>query len=193
MSKEFDTLNPVASQAERDLAFLEPSLEVTDFSSTRDIKTQKRLRKRPWFSFKMNNTGRFIQSMTVLGISLGGFILGLVVLGVPVKPTNIYLLFQHGYTGEHDGLQVVEYRGSTSEGSDNKSFFKIRGTIYNFDDSFRPPQDFSLNFYSKDGELMERYQFTCCVTDFRPNRMTPIEEIFMISGEEVAFFELKPM
>lgn len=190
-SKEYDTLQPIPSQAERDLSFLDASVEVTDFSSSKHLKTTKKLRKRPWFGYKMNLTGRVSQTVVIASISILGFVFGLWVLGIPIKSSNIYLLFRHGYTGQNEGVQLVRYEGAILEGPDNQNFFKIRGLIFNFDNEFMPQRDFILNIYTQDHTLMDKFQFSCCKKEFYPRKMTKIEETFPISSNRVGYFELK--
>lgn len=190
-SKEYDTLQPIPSQSERDLSFLDASVEVSDFSNSSHLKTTKKLRKRPWFGYKMNSLGRTIQVLIILGVSLSGFIFGLVILGIPLKASNIYLLFRYGYTGENQGLQLVEYDGSILEGPNNQHYFKIKGLIFNFEKEFIPQRDFTLSFYSQDKQLLDKYQFSCCKKEFFPRKTTNLEEIFPVSSNQVGYFELK--
>jgi hypothetical protein len=192
-SKEYDTLQPIPSQAERDLSFLDASLEVTDFSSSKHLKTTKKLRKRPWFGYKMNAWGRTVQIMTIAGISIAGFIFGLWVLGIPLHSSDIYLLFRYGYTGQNQSVQVIQYDGSVLEGPDNQHFFKIRGSIFNFEKEFMPQRDFVLNIYTLEGQLLDKFQFSCCKQEFYPRKMTKIEETFPISSNQVGYFELKQL
>ena len=190
-SKEYDTLQPIPSQAERDLSFLAASLEVTDFSSSKHLKTTKKLRKRPWFGYKMNLTGRLTQTAIIGVISIAGFIFGLFVLGIPIKSSNIYLLFRYGYTGQNQGVQLVQYEGALLEGPDNQHFFKIRGLIFNFDKEFMPQRDFILSIYTQDQQLLDKFQFSCCKKEFYPRKTTTIEETFPVSSNQVGYFELK--
>ena len=190
-SKEYETLLPIPSQAERDLSFLDASVEVTDFSSSRHLKTTKRLRKRPWFGFKMNTWGRTIQASIIAAVGIAGFMFGLTVLGIPVRSSNIYLLFRYGYTGENRNLQLIQYDGTVLDGPENQHFFKIKGTIFNFEKEFMPQRDFTLSFYTQDKQLLEKYQFSCCKKEFFPRKITSIEETFPISSSQVGYFELK--
>jgi hypothetical protein len=190
-SKEYDTLQPIPSQAERDLSFLDASMEVTDFSSSKHLKTTKKLRKRPWFGYKMNLVGRLSQTLVIAGISLAGFVFGLWVLGIPIKSANIYLLFRYGYTGGNQGVQIVKYSGALLDAPDNQSFFKIRGMIFNFDQEFLPQHDFILSIFTPDQKLMDKFQFSCCRKEFYPRKITQMEETFPISSNQVGYFELK--
>ena len=190
-SKEYDTLQPIPSQAERDLSFLDASIEVTDFSSSKHLKTTKKLRKRPWFGYKMNMTGRIMQACTIGAIALAGFVFGLVILGIPLKTSNIYLLFRYGYTGKNNGIQLIQYNGFVLEGPDNQHFFKVQGLIFNFEKEFLPQKDFTLNLYSQDRQLLDKFQFSCCETEFYPRKITDVEETFPISSNQVGYFELK--
>lgn len=190
-SKEYDTLQPIPSQAERDLSFLDASMEVADFSSSKHLKTTKKLRKRPWFGYKMNITGRISQALVIGSISLAGFVFGLWVLGIPIKSSNIYLLFRYGYTGNNQGAQIIKYDGALLDAPDNQSFFKIRGLIFNFDQEFLPPHDFLLSIYSPNRELMDKFQFSCCKKEFYPRKITKMDETFPISSNQIGYFELK--
>lgn len=190
-SKEYDTLQPIPSQAERDLSFLDASIEVTDFSSSKHLKTTKKLRKRPWFGYKMNFPGRLAQVGIIAGISLAGFLFGLFVLGIPIKSSNIYLLFRYGYIGQNQGVQLVKYDGALLEGPDNQNFFKIRGLIFNFEKEFMKQKDFTLSIYTLDRQLLDKFQFSCCKKEFYPRKITKIEETFPISSNQVGYFELK--
>lgn len=190
-SKEYDTLQPIPSQAERDLSFLDASIEVTDFSSSKHLKTTKKLRKRPWFGYKMNITGRVMQTLVIAGIALSGFIFGLVVLGIPLKASNIYLLFRYGYTGKNQGIQLIQTNGYILEGPDNQHFFKINGKVFNFEKEFLPQRDFVLNLYTLDRQLLDKFQFSCCKTEFFPRKISTIEETFPISSSQIGYFELK--
>lgn len=190
-SKEYDTLQPIPSQAERDLSFLDASIEVTDFSSSKHLKTTKKLRKRPWFGYKMNLTGRVMQTIVISSVALSGFIFGLMVLGIPLKTSNIYLLFRYGYTGKNQGIQLIQTDGFVLEGPDNQYFFKIDGLVFNFEKEFLPQRDFVLNLYTQDRQLLDKFQFSCCKTEFFPRKITNIEETFPISSSQIGYFELK--
>lgn len=190
-SKEYDTLQPIPSQSERDLSFLDASVEVSDFSNSNHLKTTKKLRKRPWFGYKMNGLGRTIQILVIFGVSLAGFLCGLAVLRIPVKASNIYLLFRYGYTGQNEGLQLVKYDGSILEGPNNQHYFKINGLIFNFEKEFVAERDFTLSFFTTDKQLIDKYQFSCCKKEFYPRKITNIEEVFPVSSNQVGYFELK--
>ncbi|MEZ4845462.1 MAG: hypothetical protein R2877_00365 [Bdellovibrionota bacterium] len=190
-SKEYDTLQPIPSQAERDLSFLDASMEVADFSSSKHLKTTKKLRKRPWFGYKMNLAGRAGQALVIAAISIAGFTFGLWVLGIPIKSANIFLLFRYGYTGSNEGVQIVKYNGALLDAPDNQNFFKVRGLIFNFEREFLPPSDFILSIYSQDKKLMDKFQFSCCKKEFYPRKITQMEETFPISSNQVGYFELK--
>ncbi len=190
-SKEYDTLQPIPSQAERDLSFLDASMEVTDFSNSRHLRTAKKLRKRPWFGYKMNLFGRLWQASTIGAVALMGFLFGLLVLGVPLKPSNIYLLFRYGYTGQSQGIQLINYEGELLDGPDNQHFFKIHGMIFNFEKEFAPQKDFILSFYTQDRQLLDKYQFSCCKKEFFPRKITRINETFSVSSDQIGYFELK--
>jgi len=192
-SKEYDTLQPIPSQAERDLSFLDASVEVTDFSSSKHLKTTKKLRKRPWFAYKMNMIGRLGQVGVIATISLLGFIFGLFVLGIPIKSSNIYLLFRYGYTGQNHGAQIIDYSGSLLEGPDNQYFFKISSKVFNFENEFLPQKNFLLQIYGQDKVLMDKFQFSCCSKQFYPKKITRIDETFPISSNHVGYFELKQL
>jgi hypothetical protein len=192
-SKEYDTLQPIPSQVERDLSFLDASLQVTDFSSSKHLKTTKKLRKRPWFAYKMNFIGRLSQVGVITAISIAGFIFGLFVLGIPIQSSNIYLLFRYGYTGQNQGIQIIDFDGALLEGPDNQYFFKISGQIFNFDNEFIPQKNFLLQIFKQDKVLMDKFQFFCCKREFYPKKITHIEEIFPISSNHVGYFELKQL
>jgi hypothetical protein len=190
-SKEYDTLEPIPSQAERDLSFLDASVEVTDFSNSKSIRITKKLRKRPWFGYKMNPLGRTMQALVILAVSLMGFVSGLLLLGIPLKASNVYLLFRYGYTGENKGLQIIQYDGAITEGPNHQYYFKISGEIYNFDKQFLPEKNFIVNIFSQDNKLLDQRQFTCCSKEFYPGKITKIEESIPVSTNEISSYQLK--
>lgn len=192
-SKEYDTLQPIPSQAERDLAFLDASVEVTNLSSSKHLKTTKKLRKRPWFGYKMNLLGRLGQIVVISTIALAGCMFGLFVLGIPIKSSNIYLLFRYAYTGQNHGIQMINYDGSLLEGPDNQYFFKISSRIFNFENEFLPQKNFTLQIFNPDRVLIDKFQFSCCKKEFYPKKITQMEETFPIPSNQVGYFELKQL
>ncbi|MCB0272889.1 MAG: hypothetical protein KDD46_07735, partial [Bdellovibrionales bacterium] len=100
MSKPPNDINPILSQAERDLYFTDPGYELFGSSLT---NVKRIFRKKPWFSQKMNLQGRILQATITLCISMIGMGLGFTFLKIPPRMEAVRLLLTHGYRGPYYG------------------------------------------------------------------------------------------
>lgn len=168
MSSNDDKLKPIRSRAEKDLFFTDPSYEMSGTSAGGRTNAKRVFRKKPWFSQKMNQTGRFYQFMVGFVISLVAFAVGLNVLSIPMNPSSIKLLLKYGYRGPYKGLQVVDMKLSPAHTPEN-NVVSAQILLYNFEDTVTMGKPIQVTLRQKEHPTQSHHIVECCRGPIVPN------------------------
>ncbi|MCB0326469.1 MAG: hypothetical protein KDD52_02515 [Bdellovibrionales bacterium] len=154
---------PIRSQPE-ELLFRPDNHSQYDFELMQEtLALPSKLKKKPWLGSEVSPLRRIVQSLLTLSVIFSGLVFGLRLLGVEPKPQNLALLFEHGYFGPTQSIQILQYQGKTTQYLDREEGFYLQGVIKNFGKNLETDSlSCSLSYFDSSGKLLDRKDFTCC-------------------------------
>lgn len=148
--------------------FTESSYEVSGSHSSKTTRIKRTLRKKPWFSQRMNIQGRALQLVISIFIAWIGFGVGLKFAKIPPTAEAFTLLLKHGYRGPYYGLQVVDLDLHPAFNPENP-MVAASITLHNFDSEFALGKPIQVTLKQKSQPRHMHHTIPCCKTPIRPH------------------------